>query len=161
MPQTSSMLHMVCGKIASGKSTLCATLGAPTGAIILSEDDWLGALFFDQMKDGADYLRYSTKLRTAMAPHVAALLKAGLTVVLDFAANTIAQRTWLLDVISASGTAHQLHYLNVPDEVCLERLRARNLEGKHAFAATEEQFRRFTAHFIPPTEEEGFNIVRH
>ncbi|GIT86613.1 MULTISPECIES: ATP-binding protein [Roseobacter] len=161
MSQKSPMLHMVCGKIASGKSTLCAKLGASAGTIVISEDDWLSALFADQMKDGADYVRYASKLRTAMVPHVSALLNAGLTVVLDFAANTVAQRKWMLDVARASNAGHQLHYLDVPDTVCLERLRARNAEGNHAFAATEEQFRRFTAHFLPPTEDEGFNIVHH
>ncbi|WP_245913099.1 AAA family ATPase [Litoreibacter ponti] len=155
------MLHMVCGKIAAGKSTLCAKLGASAGPIVISEDDWLGALFADQMKDGADFMRCSAKLRTAMVPHVSALLTAGLTVVLDFAANTVAQRKWMLDVARASHAGHQLHYLDVSDAVCLERLRARNAEGHHAFAATEAQFRRFTALFVPPTEDEGLNIVHH
>ena len=49
----------------------------------------------------------------------------------------------------------------MPDEVCLARLRARNAGGAHPFAATEEQFRRITAHFAPPSPEEGFNIVTH
>ncbi|QBF32637.1 ATP-binding protein [Thalassococcus sp. S3] len=157
----SPTLHMVCGKIASGKSTLSAKLAADIGAIMLSEDDWLGILFADQMKTGADYLRCSAKLQLVMTPHVTALLNAGVTVVLDFPANTVAQREWMRDVIRASGVAHRLHYLDVPDEVCLERLRSRNAQGGHAFSATEEQFRRFAAHFVPPTEEEGFTIMRH
>ena len=161
MSQTSPMLHMVCGKIASGKSTLCATHGASPGKIVISEDDWLGTSFADQMKDGADYLRCSAKLRTAMAPHVTALLNAGLTVVPDLAANTVAQREWMLDVVRACGTEHQLHYLDVTDEICLERLRARNADGKHAIAETDEQFRRFTALLVPPTEDEGYNIVHN
>lgn len=161
MTQTSPTLYMVCGKIGSGKSTLSARLSASPGTIIISEDTWLAALFADQMQTGADFLRYSDKLRTTLAPHVAALLDAGVSVVLDFAANTVAQREWMLGIVRASGAQHQLHYLDVPDEVCLDRLRARNASGEHPFEATEAQFHRFTAHFVPPTEDEGLTIVRH
>ena len=37
-------LHMLCGKIASGKSTLAAELGRVEGTVILVEDAWLHAL---------------------------------------------------------------------------------------------------------------------
>jgi len=34
-------LHMLCGKIASGKSTLAARLGSAPGTALLAEDTWL------------------------------------------------------------------------------------------------------------------------
>lgn len=154
-------LHLLCGKIASGKSTLAAKLSDAPGTVLMSEDAWLAALFVDQMTTGADYVRCSNKLQTIMTPHVAALLNAGVSVVLDFPANTVAQRRWMLDVIGQSKAAHQMHVLDPPDEVCLERLRARNTAGAHEFAVTEEQFHRFAKHFVVPTEDEGFNVVRH
>ena len=43
------MLHLICGKIASGKSTLTAQLGASAGTIVISEDDWLAALYADEL----------------------------------------------------------------------------------------------------------------
>lgn len=154
-------LHMICGKIAAGKSTLAAKLGAANGTLILSEDDWLAALFADQMTTGADYVRCAAKLRAVVAPHVAQLLNTGLSVVLDFPANTVENRTWMRSILDETKASHQLHVLDVPDEVCLARLRARNATGAHAFSATEVQFHRFTSHFAPPTPEEGFQIVRH
>ena len=42
-------LHMSCGKIASGKSTLARDLAVAESAILIAEDDWLKALFADQM----------------------------------------------------------------------------------------------------------------
>ena len=57
--------------------------------------------------------------------------------------------------------AHQLHVLDIPDEICLARLRKRNAEGGHAFAASEEQFRLISSHFVPPSADEQFNVVRH
>ena len=38
-------LHLLCGKIASGKSTLANTLAAEHAAIVLSEDHWLAQLY--------------------------------------------------------------------------------------------------------------------
>ena len=152
---------MLCGKIASGKSSLAARLGQGDGVVVLSEDDWLSALFADQMTSGADFMRCSAKLREIMGPHVAALLNAGLSVVLDIQANTVESRAWMRRILDETGAAHQLHVLDVPDEVCLAQLRARNAGGAHAFAVTEAQFHRFTKYYAPPTPEEGFDVVVH
>ncbi|NRB00702.1 MAG: ATP-binding protein [Rhodobacteraceae bacterium] len=161
MTKTDPTLHMLCGKMAAGKSTLAAELARADGTVRISEDAWLGALFAEELKTGADYLRYAGKLRTAMAPHVAELLRAGVSVVLDYPANTRDQRAWMREVAETAGVPHRLHYLDVPDEVCLARLRARNAEGSHPFQPTEDMFRRFAKHFEPPEPGEGFTIVRH
>lgn len=95
MPNASPTLHLLCGKIASGKSTLAAKLSNESGTVLIVEDEWLGALFADQMSTGADYLHHSSKLRTVIAPHVSAVLRAGVSVVLDFVASTLAQRRWM------------------------------------------------------------------
>ena len=161
MPQQKPTLHLVCGKAASGKSTLTATLGSRPGHVVISEDDWLAELFSDEMHSSADYTRCAMKLQEIMAPHVASLLKAGVSVVLDFQANTIARRTWMRAIIRATGAAHTLHHLDVPDAVCLARLRARNASGEHPFTVTDAQFQQLSRHFVAPTPDEGFNIVVH
>lgn len=161
MTDTSSTLHMIYGNIASGKSTLSAELGQSEQVVVISEDTWLQALYGDEMRTIADYLRCSGRLHTAMGPHVVAMLNAGLSVVLDFPANTVEQRLWMRGMLQETHAAHVLHVLDVPEEVCLARLRARNAEGAHPFAASEAQFRRISAHLAPPSPDEGFNIVVH
>ena len=128
---------------------------------MIAEDGWLKALYGHEMQTGADFVRFSARLRAAMGPHVVALLQAGHSVVLDFQANTVESRAWMRGLIEASGAAHVLHYLDLPDAVCLERLRGRNAGGAHEFALTDAQFERFSAHFVAPTEAEGFVIERH
>ena len=96
-----------------------------------------------------------------MAPHLVELLKAGLSVVLDYPANTLANRAWMLGIAGQAGVAHQLHWLDVPDEVCRARLRARNAAGEHEFAVSDAQFDLITSHFVPPTADEGLEIVVH
>lgn len=154
-------LHLICGKAASGKSTLCAKLGAAENTIIIAEDAWLSALFGDQMTTLKDFARCSARLRSIVGPHVASLLRSGLSVVLDFHANTVASRAWMRTVFEAAKADHKLHVLDTPDEVCLARLRARNAAGAHPFATTEAQFHQLSKHFAPPSPEEGFTIITY
>lgn len=154
-------LHFLCGKIASGKSTLAKELGARDGTVLISEDEWLAGLFGDQMVTGSDFMRFSAKLRSTMAPHVVGLVHSGLSVVLDFAANTVEQRAWMRGLVEASSARHRLHVLDTDDEVCLARLKARNASGIHPFVVSEELFRRFSGNFVLPGPEEGFEVVIH
>lgn len=161
MPSNSPTLHMLCGKVASGKSSLAAELARGESCVLIAEDDWLATLFADQMSSLGDYVRASAKLRTIMGPHVAELLNAGLSVVLDFPANTVNTRDWMRGILDQSQASHLLHVLDVPDEVCLQRLQARNAQGDHPFSATEAQFNQLSKHYEPPSSREGFEIVHH
>jgi predicted kinase len=156
-----AVLHILCGKIASGKSTLSAQLASEPGTIVLNEDQWLAHLYQDEMQSVADYVRCSARLRQAIAPHAISLLRAGVSVVLDFPANTVANRQWMMSIITGSGADHRLHYLNVPEEVCKARLRERNQAGTHQFSVTDEQFDLISRHFVAPEPEEGFNVIRY
>lgn len=154
-------LHLLCGKIASGKSTLSAKLGLLPATVIVSEDHWLATLFADEMHSISDYVNYSARLKNAMKPHLVALLKAGLSVVLDFPANTQTNREWMMGIIKASGASHRLHYLKVSDGVCKSRLRARNSEGEHEFSVSDQEFAIITRYFSEPTADEGFDITEY
>ena len=161
MSDLGPILHFICGKIAAGKSTLAAELGAAERTVVISEDAWLSVLFADELSSLADYVRCTSKLRKALTPHVAALLNEGVSVVLDFSANTVQQRAWMRGIIETTGASHQLHVLDVPDEVCLARLRERNARGEHPFAVTEEQYWQFSLYVTLPSPEEGFHLVVH
>lgn len=161
MPERHPTLHLLCGKIAAGKSTLARRLASEHHAILLSEDFWLSRLYPGEVANLEDYLRCSGRLKQAMGPHIEALLRAGLSVVLDFPANTRQQRDWLRSRFEAGGTSHRLHYLDVPDAVCKARLKRRNLEGAHEFAPSDDDFDLITRYFVPPAADEGFEIVRH
>ncbi len=154
-------LHLLCGKIAAGKSTLSSELGRRPGTIVIAEDQWLARLYGEELRSVPDYIRCSAKLRDAMKPHLVALLTTGISVVLDFPANTVAQRAWMRGIFEEAGSTHTLHYLDVPDDVCKARLRARNASGKHEFAASDEQYEVITSYFVPPAPDEGFNVVMH
>lgn len=152
---------MLCGKIAAGKSTLASKLASTKGTVLVAEDDWLDALFSEELSSAKDYVRCTAKLRRIMAPHISSLLNAGVSVVLDFPANTIETRNWMRGILEKTNASHELHVLIASDELCLARLRERNARDDHPFAATEDQFRQFSRHFVAPSSDEGFNIVVH
>lgn len=161
MTDSSSTLHMLCGKIAAGKSTLARKLGSLDGTVLVCEDAWLNALYRDEMSSVSDYVRCASKLRDIMGPHISSLLNAGVSVVLDFPANTVEQRDWMRGILETTSASHQLHVLDASDALCLARLRERNAGGEHPFAVTEGQFHRISKHYAAPTPEEGFNLVMH
>ncbi len=154
-------LHLVCGKIAAGKSTLASSLGSAPNTIVVKEDYWLARLFPGEQNSLADYIRNSTRLREAITPHLIELLRSGMSVVLDFPANTLASRAWMRSLFEEARCAHQLHYLEVTDEVCKARLRRRNEAGEHEFQASDEDFDLFTSYFNPPSAHEAFEVVLH
>ena len=154
-------LHLLCGKIAAGKSTLAREVAAGPGTVLIAEDAWLARLYPGEIAALDDYVRCSGRLRSVMGPHVAELLRTGLSVVLDFPANTISSRQWMRGIADDAGTACRLHWLDVPDETCKARLRERNARGEHDFAPTEADFDLFTSYFVAPTEDEGLDVVIH
>lgn len=155
------VLHFFVGKIGAGKSTLAAELGREPNSVVVSEDDWLSVLYGEEIASIEDYLEYSYRLRAVLAPHLIALLRAGLNVVADFQANTIEARLWMREIFKNAGCAHRLHFLDAPDDLCRARLRRRNAEGAHPFAATDEQFDRITRYFVAPSKDEQFEVIVH
>jgi predicted kinase len=154
-------LYLLCGKIAAGKSTLARRLAARPATLLISEDHWTSSLFSGELKTIEDYGRCSARLRAAMAPHLVDILRQGLSVVLDFPANTVSNRNWMRSLIAQAGVAHELHLLDIPDTVCKQRLRERNTGGIHPFQVTEANYDLFTSYFVPPGPSEGFNVVIH
>lgn len=157
---TSGTLIFFCGKMGAGKSTLAAHIAHERGAVFISEDDWLAALFSGEIQNFNDYIKYASRLKSVIGPHVQQLLLAGLTVVMDFPGNTRKQRAWFRDLCLTQAIPHELVYLAADDEVCLTQLEQRRQEQpERAHFDTEDVFRMVTAYFEPPADSEGFNVV--
>ncbi len=140
---------------------MARALAKRDNAVVIAEDDWLAALYEGQITSIRDYVQAANRLRGVMGPHVVALLNAGQSVVLDFPANTVETRAWLRQIVAQTDVVHRMHLLDVPDDLCRARLRARNAQGDHPFAATDAQFDEIVRHFVPPTADEGFHVVVH
>src|SRR4029079_14441410 len=109
---TPATLIFLCGKMAAGKSTLARKLAIEHDAILLVQDEWLDSLFPRQIVDIPTFIEYSSRLRRALAPHICTLLSKGISVVLDFPANTRTQRAWFRELFERSDVEHELHYID-------------------------------------------------
>ena len=81
---------------------------------------------------------------------------------LDFPGNTKWQRAWFRTLSEQAGVAHELHFIDAPDELCKRQLKDRS---KHLPAGspwtTDGEFDAMTAYFEAPATEERFNVIRH
>jgi predicted kinase len=155
-------LIFFCGKMAAGKSTLSKALAGQEQAVLLVQDEWLSHLFPGEILDVPDYLRCSARLNAALTPLIVSLLSKGIPVVLDFPGNTTKQRAWFRQLFEAAGVEHELHFIDLPDDVCKRQLRERSA-GLPAGTpwTTEAEFDAITTYFQPPTPDERFNVIRH
>ena len=94
-------LHFICGKAASGKTTLARELVARHTAVLFCEDEWLTLLEAD-INNLADFARCSKRLRAALAPHAVRLLQLGMPIVFDFAGNTPKGRAWVRSIFESA-----------------------------------------------------------
>ena len=156
-------LHFICGKAASGKTTLARKLAAQHGGALFVEDEWL-TLLQVEIVDLADFGRHARRLRAALAPHAIQLLKIGTSVVLDFAGNTPKDRAWVRSIFESARAEHRLHVIVASDELCKIRLRQRNETkpaGLYYGTVSEALFDEVTRYFVPPADHEGFEITRY
>jgi predicted kinase len=159
---SSAKLIFMCGKMAAGKSTLARDLAKRENAIFLVQDEFLQALFPGEITDLPAFVKCSSRLRSALAPHVCALLSRGISVVLDFPGNTKALRGWFRELIERANVDHELHFVDVSDALCKAQLahRSKSLPAGAPWT-TEAEFAAITVYFQPPSEDEQFNVVRH
>ena len=158
----SGTLYLLCGKMAAGKSTLARELAARGSAILLVQDEWLGHLFPGEIVDVAAFVRFSARLRAALADHICILLSRGISVVLDFPGNTRTQRSWFRVLFERANADHELHFIDVPDDLCKAQLRERSRHLAEGAAWTSDaEFDAITKFFEPPAADEAFNVIRH
>jgi len=162
--QTQGTLIFFCGKMGSGKSTRSRQISQELNAILISEDDWLSHLYPREIQTINDYIQYSRRLKSLLKNHLISLLNAGLSVVMDFPANTKTQRAWFQSLISDYSIPYRLIYLDVDDQTCLDQIAKRRLEQPdRAQFDTETMFYEVTRFFEPPTADEGWvmEVIHH
>ena len=156
-------LHFICGKAASGKTTLARELAARHAAVLFCEDEWL-TLLEVEIDSLADFGRHAKRLRAVIAPLAVRLLQLGVPVVFDFAGNTVKDRAWVRSIFEDAGADHLLHCITASDASCKARLRRRNETkpaGIYFGFVGEDRFDEVTRYFTPPSEQENFRVISY
>ena len=87
-------------------------------AVLLVQDEFLERLYPGETVDIPGFVKCSALLRAALGSHVHSLLLRGTSVVLDFPGNTKMQREWFRSLYEGAKVGHELHFIDVPDEIC-------------------------------------------
>jgi predicted kinase len=106
---------------------LARELGRSLPAIVVCEDEWISALGFE-IRSLEDYLDASGRFQKVIGSLVPDLLRHGVSVVLDFAANTVRRRAWVRSLFEAAGADHVLYWIEASDAECLSNIHRRNDE---------------------------------
>lgn len=152
-------LTLFCGKMGSGKSTKASEIAASTNAVIISEDEWLSALYPNTIKSLDDYIHHSNLLKPQIKKIAQSILSCGNDVVMDYPANTAGQRKWLQSIYLDINAPHKLYLLDTSDDICLRRIKSRSIEQPLRVSTdTPEMFAATSKYFSSPTADENFNI---
>jgi predicted kinase len=156
-------LHFICGKAGSGKTTLARELGRRLPAVVFCEDEWIDTLGFE-IRSLDEFQTASSKCRKLIRPLAIELLRLDVSVVFDFAGNTIKGRQWVRSIFEAAQADHVLHVIEASDAECLANIHRRNDEkppGIYWGQVSDETFHAVTAYFAPSQPEEGFLVLAH
>ncbi len=153
-------LIFFCGKMGAGKTTKSREIAEARNAVRVSEDEWLEEVYPRKITSLEDYIEYSALLRPPIKKLVQSILMTGTDVVMDYPANTIQQRRWFRSIFSEIQAPHDLIYIDLPNELCIERIAKRRAEQpERAASDTVEMFEQVTRYFAAPTFDEGFNTT--
>ena len=118
------MIHLICGKICSGKSWYARELAKQENAVILSTDELTWDLTNNEQGPGYDaFARRCNGYLRKKAGQIAAV---GCNVVLDWGFWTRADREEIAEYFAERNLPIQWHYIDVPEEIWAENIRRRN-----------------------------------
>jgi predicted kinase len=143
-------LVVVCGLPCSGKTTLGRRLEVGHGAIRLSPDEWMAALDVDVFDERTRTLVEQLQWQLAQR-----LLQLGQLVVIEWGTWARDERDALREGARALGAAVELRFLDPPDDVLWERVRARDAEppgGRRPL--TRAELEGYAASFQRPDSDE-------
>lgn len=146
--------------MAAGKSTLARDISNNKKALLLCEDKLLATLYPGEIVNLPTYAKLSNRLKSAVEQLVVDLLSHGISIVLDFPANTISQRGWLVGMAVQARALHEIHYIELSDSTCkLQLLKRAAEEPDRASTDTVEMFDAVSQYFEPPSAKENLNLI--
>lgn len=140
-------LYTLVGIPGSGKSTRARELAAEKNCVIVSSDDIRAELYGDASEQG------NAKEVFGLAyERIRTNLEEGRDVIFDATNISKAKRKKIFN-ISPKNTVHIAIFFNVPLDVCKER------NARRERIVPESVLERMHRYIVPPTTEEGFDII--
>ncbi len=122
-----AQVHLICGKICSGKTTYAKKLCKENNAILLSVDEIMLSLF-DQCCGPELHMEYDRRIKGYLFDKSLEILKKGSDVVLDWGFWTKEERNSTKEFFKSRNIDCELHYVAVSDEKWKKQVNKRNNE---------------------------------
>jgi predicted kinase len=147
-------LHLMVGLPCSGKTTLAQKLEHELPALRLNPDEWHIPLFGQDAKEPEHDARHS--LIEALLWKIARrALELGTNVILDYGFWAREEREEYRLRAKQLGASSEVHYLDVPEDELLRRLKKRNSQpSQNSFLISEEAMKPWIVFFQKPTLDE-------
>ncbi|MFJ5761080.1 AAA family ATPase [Neobacillus sp. NPDC093182] len=147
-------LHIMVGLPCSGKTTLARKLEEKYSALRLTPDEWHIRLFGQDMDETEHDARHDL-VESLLWDVAARVLVLGTDVILDFGFWGRGERDDFRSRAAELGADFKIHFLDVPEEMLLERLTARNAQlPPYTFALPATILKEWIQSFEPPSQEE-------
>lgn len=154
-------LHLMVGLPGSGKTTLARRLETRHSALRLTVDEWHIRMFGHDVHDASDASDYAihnerhAAIESLLWESGSRALVLGIDVILDFGFWTRSERDELRRKARDLGAEFRIHFADVPENVLLERIRARNAElPPGTFHISEARLKEWIEVFEPPSADE-------
>ena len=152
-------IHIVFGSQGAGKSTYSQKLVEKEKGVHLSIDDWMSELFSPDLPQPIDFywiMERVSRCEKMIWLTASKIVKSGGVVILDLGFMKIKDRNNFLTLAENSNFSVELHYLNAPKDIRLERVLSRNKEKGETFSfeVTPSMFNFMETQFESPTEKE-------
>jgi len=151
---TVATLHLLVGLPCSGKTTLAKQLEREQHALRLTPDEWHIHLFGQDAEELEHDTRHS-RIEMMLWTIASRALELGMNVILDFGFWAREEREDYRSRAKELGASSEVHFLDVPTEELLRRLRARNAQSSpSSFLIPEAMMTPWMAFFQRPTPDE-------
>ncbi|MDR0963416.1 MAG: ATP-binding protein [Clostridium sp.] len=146
---------LICGKIASGKSTYAQSIAKEIHGVNLSLDEIMLAVLGEYCDAHDDY---KEKTQNYLFDKAVEIVNNGVPVILDWGFWTNDDRKNASEFFTKHDIPYEWHYINASKNTLIENVKKRNKEiddGKVvAYHFDDELAEYFWAMFIPPTRDE-------
>ena len=147
-------LHLMVGLPCSGKTTLAQKLEQKLPALRLNLDEWHIGLFGQDAEEPEHDTRHSL-IEAQLWKIARRALELGTNVILDYGLWAREEREEYRSRAKQLGASSEVHYLDVPEDELLKRLKERNSRpSQESFLIPEEAMKPWIAFFQKPTPDE-------
>jgi len=152
-------VHLICGTLGAGKTTLARRLARETESVRFSLDEWIMQLFGTEAPEPMQFPWWVERAQRCSLQIWALcrqLLSVDRDVILDFGFPTREHRAEYIALARAAGATVKLYVVNADPSLRRQRVRSRNEQRAETFAltVTDGMFAGSESWWEPPTAAE-------